>query len=308
MTDPYYHQLARLLNQMGYLFLELGDAAHAIEWDQRALDASRNTKGISRFEMKRYSLLNISTDLLQLGRVDEALEYASQFEAVEEAPDYGGFRYRNRYLLLKSELCLALNQHPQAIEFAQQAHSFAQEFDARKNIAKSHWFEGQALFEMHQRQAAIQHLRRAVEIADEIQHGSLRWKIRLSLAKALISAGESGEEVLHKARTLINRTSQTLLHSPLQESFAQSRWLAQIRQLELAPSPKTATYPAGLTQREVEVLRLIASGATNRQIADALHITVRTVTTHVTNILNKTNCDNRTAATAFAIQHNLVAT
>jgi DNA-binding CsgD family transcriptional regulator len=53
---------------------------------------------------------------------------------------------------------------------------------------------------------------------------------------------------------------------------------------------------------QVEVLQLVAKGASNRQVADALHISVRTVNTHMTNILNKIGLENRTAATAFALQ------
>lgn len=65
-------------------------------------------------------------------------------------------------------------------------------------------------------------------------------------------------------------------------------------------------YPGGLTEREVEVLRLVAQGKSNPEIADELFIAVRTVTTHITSILNKTNCANRTEATAYAYRHNLV--
>jgi DNA-binding NarL/FixJ family response regulator len=68
----------------------------------------------------------------------------------------------------------------------------------------------------------------------------------------------------------------------------------------------TGGFPAGLTAREVEVLRLVAGGATNRQIAEQLHLSVGTVNSHLTNILNKIGCENRTAATAFALQHGLV--
>ena len=68
------------------------------------------------------------------------------------------------------------------------------------------------------------------------------------------------------------------------------------------------TYPAGLTLREVEVLQLVANGATNQQVADVLHISVRTVNTHMTNIMNKIGCENRTAASIYAIQHHLVTT
>jgi predicted ATPase/DNA-binding CsgD family transcriptional regulator len=64
-------------------------------------------------------------------------------------------------------------------------------------------------------------------------------------------------------------------------------------------------FPAGLTTREVEVLRLIAVGKSNREIADALFLSPATVNVHVTHILTKTNTDNRTAAALFAREHGL---
>ncbi len=63
--------------------------------------------------------------------------------------------------------------------------------------------------------------------------------------------------------------------------------------------------PAGLTVREVEVLSLIASGRSNRAIADELFITTNTVANHVKNILSKTESANRTEAAAFAMEHRL---
>ena len=61
----------------------------------------------------------------------------------------------------------------------------------------------------------------------------------------------------------------------------------------------------GLTQREVEVLRLIAAGKTDREIAEELFIGVTTVNTHVRNVLNKTRTSNRAEATAYAGQQQL---
>jgi DNA-binding NarL/FixJ family response regulator len=66
------------------------------------------------------------------------------------------------------------------------------------------------------------------------------------------------------------------------------------------------TYPAGLTAREVEVLRLVAKGMTNAQIAQELVLSEKTVATHLTHIFNKTNSENRAAAVAFAIHHGLI--
>ena len=63
--------------------------------------------------------------------------------------------------------------------------------------------------------------------------------------------------------------------------------------------------PAQLTKREVAVLKLVAQGKSNRQIAHALGLSEKTVTNYLTHIFNKTTCENRAAATAFAIRHGL---
>jgi DNA-binding NarL/FixJ family response regulator len=64
--------------------------------------------------------------------------------------------------------------------------------------------------------------------------------------------------------------------------------------------------PAGLTEREVEVLGLLARGGTNRQIADTLRISAKTVGAHVEHIYTKAGVSSRAAATLFAVQHDLV--
>lgn len=61
-----------------------------------------------------------------------------------------------------------------------------------------------------------------------------------------------------------------------------------------------------LTQRELEVLQLVAKGYSNQAIADDLFITLKTVKTHVSNILSKLEVDDRTQATIYAFQHKLV--
>jgi DNA-binding NarL/FixJ family response regulator len=62
----------------------------------------------------------------------------------------------------------------------------------------------------------------------------------------------------------------------------------------------------GLSAREVQVIALVAAGMTNREIARQLSISVRTVDRHVSNILLKLNLPSRSAATAYAYQHDLV--
>jgi DNA-binding NarL/FixJ family response regulator len=64
--------------------------------------------------------------------------------------------------------------------------------------------------------------------------------------------------------------------------------------------------PAGLTEREVQVLRLLALGGTNRAIADDLGISVKTAGAHVEHIYDKIGVGSRAGATLFAARHDLV--
>ena len=74
---------------------------------------------------------------------------------------------------------------------------------------------------------------------------------------------------------------------------------------QLARGGTRPHLPAGLSLREAEVLRLVAQGLSNREIAEALVISERTVANHLASIFNKTLVDNRAAATAFALRHGL---
>ncbi len=62
-----------------------------------------------------------------------------------------------------------------------------------------------------------------------------------------------------------------------------------------------------LTEREMEILMLIAKGYSNQEIADASHITIKTVKTHVSNILSKLEVQDRTQAVIYAFKHHLIA-
>jgi DNA-binding NarL/FixJ family response regulator len=84
--------------------------------------------------------------------------------------------------------------------------------------------------------------------------------------------------------------------------------VADLDRLErFAAEPGRPGASAGLTRRELEVLQLIAGGRSNRQIANELFLSERTVARHVSNILGKLGLANRSAATAFAFEHGLTA-
>ena len=75
-----------------------------------------------------------------------------------------------------------------------------------------------------------------------------------------------------------------------------ARWVANL----LVPS-----YPGGLTAREIEVLRLVATGRSNPEIAAELVLSEKTVARHLSNIFTKLDVRSRTAAAAYAFEHHL---
>jgi DNA-binding NarL/FixJ family response regulator len=87
------------------------------------------------------------------------------------------------------------------------------------------------------------------------------------------------------------------MEQAIEEAFALAR------EAQTAAAPQTPT--ADLTAREVEVLRLLAQGLTNREIAERLVISPRTVNAHLHAIYHKLDVSTRSAATRYAVEHGL---
>ena len=106
-----------------------------------------------------------------------------------------------------------------------------------------------------------------------------------------------------------------LLKDTQAEALCQAIKAAAAGQVQLTPRAaarlmqvvSTPESPEALTERETEVLRLLAQGQSNKQIAQGLHITEKTVKTHVSNILGKLGVQSRTQATLYAIRIGLVS-
>ena len=152
---------------------------------------------------------------------------------------------------------------------------------------------------------------------------------RLTDAVRLWSAAEALCPVLPEERALVARSLAAVRAALGEEAFA-ATWatgrgmtleqaLAEVGRVVPSPdaSPARATRSGGrtrqhqrlshdLTEREVEVLRLVARGLTDAQVADTLVISRRTVNAHLRSIYAKLNMSSRNAATYFALEHNLL--
>ena len=115
-----------------------------------------------------------------------------------------------------------------------------------------------------------------------------------------------------RTRLLIAETCATLgdFDAAAMESAAGRAVLDSLtstaKALNVIAGPSAASSLEGLTQRELEILRLLASGKTNRGIAQTLVISEKTVASHVSHIFTKLGVTSRSAATAYAYDHDLV--
>lgn len=133
--------------------------------------------------------------------------------------------------------------------------------------------------------------------------------LRPELARVLLSWTdyELGRGVQGYIARAENHLKQALkLYEEMDMTDAAERVLSRLQTLSQRQHGSSAqSLPADLTEREAEVLLLVARGRRNSQIAQELGLSAKTVANHLTHIFTKTGSENRAAATAFAIHHSL---
>jgi ATP/maltotriose-dependent transcriptional regulator MalT len=299
------HYLGRLLNTLGWLHSEFGDLESALAWDLQALETATGGKGGPLAEVERYSLLNLATDELLLGNIEEAEAYLTRVGKLMNEVEYSRFRYLNRYHLVKAELALVKRDAAETLRSVAEAYDLATAKGARKNICKSLLLRGRALLALGQTPEAIVSIQQAKAVADELLHGSLRWQCTLTLAQAYRLAGHVDEaaSLIEAGASLLDQAVAALPAGHSREAFLQSptarALLAGSRDgEEQRVHPHS---PDDLTERQVEVLQYVARGKTNREIAEILVLSERTVQRHVLDIYRKLGVHNRAQATAYVL-------
>lgn len=133
------------------------------------------------------------------------------------------------------------------------------------------------------------------------------------LFKSAVEMGENMGSVVHTAQALAHHAVHLASRGEdrrSEEMARRARRLAepigQARVLRVLETIDEEVCPEGLTDREVEVLRLLADGLSNREIGERLYISSNTAANHVRSILMKTGAANRTQAAIYASEHNLL--
>jgi DNA-binding CsgD family transcriptional regulator len=263
-----FYQRAELLRLRG----ELGPAEEAY---RRASDSGHPAQ-------PGLALLRLAQ-----GRVGDAV--AAIRRVVGEAE---GAAERSRVLVAQVEIALAAGEADAAGRATEELDRIAADFDSAYLRAAVGYARGMVLLAAGEPAAAGPVLRRAWLAWQELDAPFEAARVRLAIARACQQVGD--------------RDTAELELSAAGRVFAQlgaEPALAQVRELSGPEQPPTA---GGLTARELEVLRLVATGASNREVADTLVISEKTVARHLANIYAKLDLPSRSAATAYAYRHDLV--
>jgi DNA-binding CsgD family transcriptional regulator len=154
---------------------------------------------------------------------------------------------------------------------------------------------------MGQWEASAWHFEQALALNTRIGANPWLAHTQYEYAAKPLAHGEAGDR--EKAVALLNEA--LAIARGLGMHRLEERITAQIALSETRLQAVQA-YPDDLSPREVDVLRLIALGKSNRDIADTLCVSLSTVATHVRHILSKTGAANRTEAAVYAMRQRLL--
>jgi DNA-binding NarL/FixJ family response regulator len=167
--------------------------------------------------------------------------------------------------------------------------------------------KGEALIALKRWEKAVEALEDAKLGAELRQAPSVLWRIHRSLGRVyhLLKREDQAQREWRAAREIIARLATTVDETALREHFVQAALQTFPSEKPLLSRRTEAEKCDGLTEREIEVLRYVAQGLTDAQVAEHLIISPRTVHSHLNSIYSKLGISSRSAATRYAIEHNL---
>ena len=263
------------LYQLGELYRLRGDYVPAEE-------AYLQANNLGRHPQPGLALLSLAK-----GEIDSAK--ASIHWSLEEAKTP---KARTKLLPAYVEIMVAAKEIGKAQAAAQELLSIAHKLDAPMLVALAYQAEGAVLLSQGDPHSALDKLSNARAIWNGIKapYECARVRLLIGLARA-----EIGDKELAR-----------LEYEAARSTFKQLQARTDIARIDSLIQSRKHCKALGLTSRETEVLRLLATGKTNKRIALEIFVSERTIDRHVSNILSKLNLPSRAAATAFAYEHHLI--
>jgi DNA-binding NarL/FixJ family response regulator len=202
---------------------------------------------------------------------------------------------RARFLPAFVEIALATKELSEARAATSELEEIAREFDSEILRAMAAHARGAVLVATGDLRAGVEPLRHAFAVWQKLGAPYIAARIRVLLATALSGLGDGESAELERAAA--------------RKVFAELGASAELTLLIGSGAVSAASLPGsthGLSRREIEVLRLLATGKTNKAIALELFVSERTIHRHVSNIFAKISVGSRAAATAFAYENGLL--
>ena len=317
---------------LGGVLVARGDVDGAIPLLEETLAMDRIAGNVYGIELGLMSLANIFVMREDYDRaeslIEEALEVLSGLAHQRDLPNAWMLlarvaRARRDYAGATAHLDDALemarkSEEKQAIASALVGLGDIARLQGEHEQAMQHFREGVALFhQIGSRVGVIEGLEGVAGVA--VVTGDTRQAARLlGAADALLQqigtprpAGARTTDYENHVRTSRDAIGDDAFTAAWSEGRALTSDAAVAEALAFVPDPGSMPVmpvraTCGFSQRELEVLRLLAEGLTDQQIADALFVSRRTITSHTSSILAKLQLPSRTAAVAYAIRHGLV--
>jgi DNA-binding CsgD family transcriptional regulator len=237
----------------------------------------------------------------QPGRARTLLDSASLRETGHHT------RAERRMLWAKGNLLLAENKPAEALRIAEHLLDSKRSSQQTQPIPALWKLKGDASFALKQFKKAERSLEGARQEAEDRQARPLLWQIHTQLGwlhKAQKNSDQSERE-FSSARQVIHSLAENIPDQALQTSFLQAALERLPKERTLSKRQEEAEKFGGLTSREREVARLVSQGKSNREIAEALVLSDRTVENHISNILMKLGFTSRAQIAVWAVEKGL---
>lgn len=290
-------------NLLGWIYLDLHALDDARQESERALSLAQQIGSSIFVHCTAQALAATYLAQRELQRAEGVLH------AAVGANPFDGVTYTKRIAILAlADLALAKGDPTRALDIADELVSRAANLTDDTVIPRLWLLRGEALTQLKRFDDAERVLTAARATADARGVRPLLWQIHRALGKLyqVQDRRKDADVEYSAARSIVQALAENIADATLRETYLRGTDALLPRPRALTPRRAEKARFGGLTNREREIAALIAAGKSNREIAERLVLSERTVVTHITSILNKLGFTSRTQIAVWANEHGLV--